>query len=197
MSTPKLSKLWDKVKEYGYNVRSKNLDGLASWNVIKKELIKNNAIGKWNIKIVGIYGFMKTKLGIKEEQCEINEKDEKIQKEIWEKYHFYLQHARIPVLNFEEPRLYRLMQVAYNAGQLKALFNDEFYTKDMKEYYADSKLSDMDSYMDDVYLMQIENSIDDELIENINIILTEQNSIGGHYELKYYKYKAKYLKKNR
>lgn len=62
---------------------------------------------------------MKGKLGLKEEVCEIDVVDGKEQKIMWEKHHFYLQHARIPVLNFEEPKLYRLMQIAYNAGQLK------------------------------------------------------------------------------
>lgn len=47
MATPKLNKLWEKVKEYGYGVRKGGKDGLASWNAIKKDLIVNNEIGRW------------------------------------------------------------------------------------------------------------------------------------------------------
>lgn len=180
MSIPKLTDLWNCVKKYGYNVRINKLDSLASWNAIKKELINSNAIGKWDKKIVGVYAHMKIKLGIKEEQCEINEADEKLQKEIWEKHHFYLQHSRIPILNINEPKLYRLMQVAYNAGQLKALFDDEFYTENMKTFYKENKLSEISTYMNIKYLQQMEESIDDTNIINIKNI---ENSIkGGNYK---------------
>lgn len=201
MATPKLIQLWENIEKHGYNIRKNNLDGLNGWNIIKKELIKNDVMGKWNKKIVGVYGHMKTKLGIKEELCEIDEEDKNIQKKIWEKHHFYLQHARIPVLNFEEPKLYRLMQIAYNAGQLRALFDDPFYTMTIKEYYINNELGKMSSYMDDKYLNQFENSINGEFIQNTDTVLdvnaNANGKIGGHfYRKKYYKYKAKYLENN-
>jgi hypothetical protein len=192
MSTPNLLKLWNDVKNYGFHVRTNDLDGLASWNTIKKEFIVNKVIGGWDIKIVGVYAHMKTKLGIKEEPCEIDEKDPSMQKKIWEKHHFYLQHARIPVLNINEPRLYRLMQVAYNAGQLKALFDDKFYTEDMVEYYDKNNLGKLGTYMSEKYLVEFENSINNEFMENVGKVLSTESG-GAKFEKKYYKYKAKYL----
>lgn len=154
MSIRNLQNMWDAIIDFGYKVRKSGEDGLESWNKIKKCLITVSTSGQWNPEIKNVYTYMKNDLGIKEE---LSECDNKV---TWEKNHFYLQHARILTLNFDEPKVYRLMQIAYNVGQLRAIFDDDFYTVEMKKYYNENELDDMTTYMSLESLESINNSID-------------------------------------
>lgn len=144
---------------------------------------------------------MKSTLKIQECENEIKADDDKKRHDLWEKYHFYLQHSKIPTLNFTEGTLTRLMQIAYNAGQLEAEWNDKIYTNELKKYYTENNLKNMGTYMNKANLKKLENSLTDEIIENLEKIFGEMNEMKGgasdYYKQKYLKYKHKYLQSSK
>ena len=73
--------------------------------------------------------------------------------EQWEVEHFFLQHFRIPHLN--KASLVKLMQIAYNAGQLEAERNSKHYPHDAKKYSADQQLILFSSYVSEQVALQI------------------------------------------
>lgn len=181
----KLQTAWDIVKKYGKHVRILKLDGLKAWNKIKPILLSIDTTGQWKSRIYEIYNHMKSTLGIVEKETDIDHNT-------WEKHHFYLQHARIPNNNRKNPPFYRLLQIAYNAGQLEAIFDDPFYTAKLKKYYYDNKLNKLETYMSNTVLNLFEHSIDDLFLTQLNAI-ANIGLVGGGYKAKYQKYKGKYL----
>lgn len=164
MATP-VGILFKKVKTYGYFTRTNNLDGLEQWEKLKQVLSKYPIIKiKWDSAIKIHYSYMKNELHIKEDITETPDH------ETWQKHHFYLQHARIPTLNPNEANIIRLMQIAYNVGQLQALWDDEFYTDKLKKYYLDYKLGEMTTYMTIDNLTKLNDSITDDLTNDMNIL---------------------------
>ena len=132
--TEQIKKLFDDIKKYGHYTREKKLDGFKQWIKLKSILSEIKTEGKWNPKVRDF--FVEMRADLKLQECENELKGSDTEKhETWEKHHFYLQHARIPTLNYSTPTLIRLMQIAYNAGQLKAAYNDEIYTSELKQYY--------------------------------------------------------------
>jgi hypothetical protein len=127
------------------------------------------------------------------------EDDDKIyhlDKDTWEKNHFFLQLARIPKNN-PELNLLRVLQISYNIGQLLAIKNK--YSREGLEYFLTNKLENIESYIN------IDKCNYDKLIlQNINeeikkIISGDNDMMGGGqneniYYNKYLKYKTKYLK---
>lgn len=193
----KIEELFEKIIGWGYNTRSKKLDGLKRWNIMKDILSQSKVKGSWNQKVKEYFVEMRSTLKIQECKDEFKGTPEDIQRE-WEKHHFYLQHARIPTLNFSEPTLVRLMQIAYNAGQLRAEWNNDFYNKDMRDFYGTNRLDNIHTYMNDESLVILNNSIDDQIMDDVNRRLSEENDVmsgGGDsvFVYKYLKYKQKYL----
>ncbi len=193
--TEKLENLFNQTKEYGKYTRINDLDGLEQWNVLKKILLKSDVKGEWNPKVKTFFVDMRSELKIQECENEIPGKNENDKHMLWEKNHFYLQHARIPTLNFSDAKLVRLIQIAYNAGQLETLHNDPFYTVKMKEYYNQNNLGNMETYMTNHDLVKLNDSITDEMTANFKKIFEGCEIKGGthEYERKYLKYKSKYL----
>lgn len=193
----KIEDLFEKIIRWGYDTRSKKFDGLKRWNVMKDILSESKVKGSWNPKVKEFFVEMRSTLKIQECKDEFKGSNEDIQRE-WEKHHFYLQHARIPTLNFSEPTLVRLMQIAYNAGQLRAEWNNDFYNKEKRDFYESNHLDNIHTYMDDESLAILNNSISEQIIDNINRKLSDEDSVmngGGDsaYVYKYLKYKQKYL----
>ncbi len=63
------------------------------------------------------------------------------------------------------------MQIAYNAGQLKAIFDDPIFTKDMKDYYDNMHLNEMTTYMDKDQLLQMGKMVSDEYVKEVENLL--------------------------
>jgi hypothetical protein len=229
-----LEKLFNTFISYGEYVREYEKDGLECWNIIKE--IVNEAIEEDNHKpnsidkILGIE-WQITRI-IKNEDVNVNINDlEKIYIYVHDtlkmygenndhikyqidsdsqlKYHFYLQLARIPFNNNLE--LVRLLQIAYNIGQLSVhLDNDSIFTPEAKDYYQINKLHDINSYINlddknfDDDQKDILNKIMIDVREKISIVLTggfrkknfndvENLESKTNYLNKYLKYKKKYL----
>jgi hypothetical protein len=120
----------------------------------------------WKGNIPTIFEEMKTKLGVHEFKEQIQESNEKLCHEIWELHHFYLQHARIPTLNLNEPTLTRLMQIAFNAGQLRACWNFPIYSEKLKAYYNDNNLQSIETYMESLFLDELNQQLPIELLNH-------------------------------
>lgn len=73
--------------------------------------------------------------------------------------HFYIQHYRLLVTsNFELSPL-KLMQVAYNIGQLKAQNKIIKYDDKLMEYYKLNKLNDVNTFIDIAEIKLVKDSI--------------------------------------
>ena len=205
--------LFNEVVDYGFQVRTKKLNGLNLWNAIKSDFNTDSGNCKWILTVNipndasdedieendlnKIYDFYHDVLGMRggdEDSEKLDANDKKGKKE-WEKYHFFLQLARIPKNN--DCSMLRLMQVAYNIGQLKAVMETGFYSKDARTFLDENNLTKLDTYVDvSKCTFGTEEQVDD-IIEKIrsknpkNIDITGQNG-GSNYLYKYLKYKAKY-----
>jgi hypothetical protein len=185
-----MENLFNKVIWYGYKVRKNKLDGLEHWNKLKNCVKENNIDinidGNWEItvnntegdeldNINDIYDFFHDDLGMRGE-----EDDEK--NEDWEKYHFFLQLARIPKKNKLD--LIRLLQVAYNIGQYNCDKEEEKYDENAMMIFNENNLGKLVSYSSH----EINENDANTLISFINDIIKEEQ-----YHKKYIKYKNKYL----
>ena len=185
-----MEELFNLVKNYGYIVRTNNLDGLTSWNEMKTLLSKICECLTWSINIINLneepissikdsYNYVHDTLGMRgeedEKECNLN----------WEKFHFFLQLVRIPKNN--ECNLVRLAQIAYNLGQLSAVYDDDsVYTSTVKRFYTINNLGVMSTYTKSKCDISAE-----DLDKIINLI--ESKIVGSGYLHKYLKYKKKYL----
>lgn len=161
--------LFENIKVYGRYVRTNGLNGLNGleyWNKIKKFIQKpeqldgmekiNEIISSigWTIDVkIGsstnsnieqiydyVHGDKKNQLKIFGEEGD--EEDKALEHDIWEQYHFFLQLIRIPKNN-PEINLIRLLQIAYNLGQLSVYIGDGsgFRSRSGSEFEANSVIS--------------------------------------------------------
>ena len=97
--------LFNQIKSYGKNTRL-NPDptdekwGLTRWNKIKPILALSKKNVEWKPAVKDFFVDMRSTLKLIECEDEIQIKDSKERHMLWEKNHFYLQHARIPTLNY-------------------------------------------------------------------------------------------------
>lgn len=184
--------LFNLVKNYGYIVRTNNLNGLTSWNEMEKLLstiIHCDGLA-WSINLVKVNRERLTSIGeaytyVHDELGMLGEAD-KTEKSNpnWEKFHFFLQLVRIPKKN--PCNLERLCQIAYNLGQLSAVKDDSVYTQAVKEFYKMNNLGAMRTYTARECVISAED------LEKIKQLI-DNKIIGSGYLHKYLKYKKKYL----
>jgi hypothetical protein len=204
MST--LQELFITVKNYGLKVRSNGAKGDIAWEKIKPFLPENTQVCsnlKWKndritIKDISmacpkeIYEYVHDVLEMRGGDEDINSEGNKPDK--WEHKHFFLQLIRIPLKYPLDLR--RICQIAYNLGQLEAVYKDEIYTKDVKTYYEKNKLEDINSYIDLSSCHDDKDYTDNicniKKISEVEEVLLKGGNI--YYYLKYLKYKNKYLK---
>jgi len=185
-----MEQLFELVKNYGYIVRTNNLDGLASWNEMKTIISTITCDGlTWRINLLNLnrerltsindaYNYVHNTLCMEGEESDPRSVN-------WEKFHFFLQLVRIPKNN--DCNLTRLCQIAYNLGQLSAVYGDVVYTTNVKQFYTMNNLDKMSAYtssrcaISDKHLQKIRELIDSKII-------------GSGYLHKYLKYKKKYIK---
>jgi len=189
-----MEELFNLIKNYGYIIRKNNLNGLINWNEMKDLLatIRCDRLS-WKINLVkpngesidgleNSYRYVHKDLGMKGEETDLRDDN-------WEKFHFFLQLVRIPYKN-PTCNLVRLAQVAYNLGQLDAVYFDDVYTASVRTFYNMNNLDKMSSYT--------ENSCDinKEDLEKIRLLMDSKIIGSGNlykYVNKYLKYKKKYF----
>lgn len=184
-----LVNLFNNLILYGKYVRTNQLDGLEYWNKIKEIVTHsrydsiNNILGsKWVItRIINdeqpykqvdnlkeIYSFVHDNLRMYGEEGD--EVKYNIDHDLWSKYHFYLQLARIPVKNNLD--LGRLLQIAYNLGQLSVHLNDDYiFTSKSKEYFETNQLNNINSYIN--LDGKILNKLEKDTLNNIEIYVKQ------------------------
>jgi mannose-6-phosphate isomerase-like protein (cupin superfamily) len=206
-----ISQLFENVKVYGRYVRENKLDGLEYWNRIKLFIKKpeqkvglnklNEIIGcNWTIKVMldsdsatkssnldQIYEFVHGENQLQIYGEEGDENKHNMTHEKWEKNHFFLQLIRIAKNNSLD--LVRLLQVAYNLGQLSICLNKKNFSAKAIGYFKSNNLDNLDSY---IKLTQIQNKqissntqIQD-LITNTILFIVEQMNLtqsGGGFDM--------------
>jgi len=156
-----MEKLFNTVINYGYYVRFNNLNGLDAWNTIKalintnQELNTNisSIIGHWNITlningenisdIPLIYNHLKNEMNLHGDDKD--QEEYKLSDEQWQRNHFYLQLARIPKNN--SCNLLRLLQVAYNIGQLVCEMKRKNFTSDYISFFLMNRLYSINTFV--------------------------------------------------
>jgi len=189
-----MEKLFEFIKNYGYIVRTNNLDGLASWNEMKAIIstISCNSLA-WNINLLNLenksignsenaYNYVHDTLGMLGEDTPTEKSNPN-----WENFHFFLQLVRIPKNN-PVCELVRLAQIAYNLGQLSAVYDDDIYTENIKRFYTMNNLDKMSTY-----ITSSSCAVSDEHFQKIRQLI-DSKIIGSGYLHKYLKYKKKYIK---
>ena len=197
-----LGLLFENVKVYGRYVRTNRLDGLEYWNRVKLFLSRleqkegldelNKIIGnKWTIEvklnstkkssnIEEIYEFVrgdgKDKLKIYGEEGD--EETKSLEHSVWEQNHFFLQLVRIP--KNSQLNLIKLLQVAYNLGQLSVCLENGIFSSDSINYFKSNNLDKLESYikLSSEQNRKIETNIQiTDLITNTNSYLLEQMNL--------------------
>ena len=83
--------------------------------------------------------------------------------------HFFVQHFRIPKLEKYNLSVIKVLQLAYNVGQLKAVFEHEnVFDKNIKNFYRDNRLGDISTYI----------PLD---AQNRHLVEKNSNQSGGQY----------------
>lgn len=168
----------------------KNFDGKAYWKKLKEQLSDIRCSFKWN-KVV-IQSAFEDIAGVR--STDEKKMDEELLMPEYVDYpsiknipnHLFIEHLRIPL--YEEPTMIKLMQIAYNAGQLIPL-RDQIVEEKMQSYLA-NRLDHIQTY---TYVNDIEITEGD-LQKLINLMDSLENQKGGFYYKKYMKYKYKYIR---
>ncbi|XWV26468.1 putative orfan [Tupanvirus soda lake] len=184
--THTLKDIWNEIVDVGYRTRSTRQNGLAAWQPYKAKYSNFNLEGyEKGIPMKNSFIDFSESLNyqyndIKEHTDVILKFDGQILNNTTETHHFLIQHFRIPKLEKYNLSVLKTLQLAYNIGQLKAVFDKEnVYTDELISLYHEKKLDDISTYI----------STD---AQNRTII--EKNiQTGGLYYEKYLKYKKKYI----
>jgi len=195
-----LGLLFENIKVYGRYVRTNRLDGLEYWNRVKLFLSRpeqkvgldelNKIIGnKWTIgvklsstkqstNIEEIYEFVHGEDGLGIYGEEGDKESKSIDHKIWEQNHFFLQLVRIP--KNSELNLIKLLQIAYNLGQLSVCLERGNFSSQAIDYFKSNNLDKLESYikLSPEQNNQIETNIQiTDLITNTNSYVLEQMTL--------------------
>lgn len=152
------------------------VDGRAIWQDIEKKVEHINIIElKYNLELNLIYDkmeFLFDKYHMKEN--ELNPKSN----------HFFMQLKNLVKTksNFEI-KLNRVLQLAFNAGQLSIFIKNNKLDKEIVDFVMENKLLDLTTYI----------SLENQKIINEKYLVEFEKVIKGGYYQKYIKYKEKYI----
>lgn len=154
--------------ELGYDVRSNKKNGLLTWQKYKNQLEPLTIEGYENgiplnnnfpllVKKIH-YNVEKNdenhenvtiKLNLHKDNMElINLKQFELHNNI-ETHHFLVQHFRIPIMQKYKLSVQKILQIAYNIGQLKADFEKgNIHDENIKFFYDENQLDKFVTYID-------------------------------------------------
>lgn len=177
-----LKELWEEMVNVGYKIRKQRENGLVSWQPYKKLYASAIIIGyEEGIPLKKSFMDLSESLPYFYEDEEHNDaqmvvEGVRLDNQI-ETNHFFIQHFRIPKLGKYKLPVLKLLQIAYNAGQLRAVFEENF-EKSIKDFYGNNNLGDITTYVED-----------DIINKEVNIV----QAGASYYYYKYLTYKNKYL----
>jgi hypothetical protein len=182
--------VFDKAREVQHKTLSgEQIDGKAVWNSIEVKIkdIKLDINLEYNHSLYELY----------EKMDKIIEKYDLASNEFNPiTNHFFLQLKNL-VKTKSNFIIYinRVLQIAYNAGQLSVLLENNKLNDDIKQFTLQNNMLDLDTYVSTDNQNIINMKIHDHIISDV-IADSNANSIqkgGNLYKLKYLKYKQKYL----
>lgn len=143
-----IRELWQDFIQYGYTTRSTQSCGFTAWTIAKKHIVAiDTPFSSWNNLSIDIFPVLKNNLKLFGDTIMVDgvETNDHSDHTIWEPHHFLLQHGRIVAKN--TPTIQRLLQIAYNAGQLYAMRAINAYTDGHMAFYDDTELNHVDTYI--------------------------------------------------
>lgn len=189
---------WEYVFKLGQHVQNienqpedNEIDGRAIWGGVECQVISTNIEGlRYNESLLPIYEHM-------DKICESHKMTEG-DREFNPKYHhFYMQLKNLVVKKSNwEIKLNRLLQLAYNAGQLSKLIELGKIPEDIKKCFEDHNLHLLDTYVSKENQTIInERYLNKTHLDKVRglIHMLGGANIQDKYYSKYLKYKYKYL----
>jgi hypothetical protein len=119
--------------KYGYLTRKHGEDGLENWKRLKPAFTTNNTISHWKPHTKHFYPAMVEFFNLIEDKS-------KTDKKTWERHHFFIQLGRIP--STKPATLECLLQIAYNAGQMKAELDEQERVQRMQAFRHNNRSPD-------------------------------------------------------
>jgi hypothetical protein len=166
-----LTNLFNNVMKYGFLVRKHKLDGKKYWTNAENVISPNNiSMNKWSVQSYSFY-YDLINMGVIEDPTMITTHDE------WQYNHFLLQHGR---LIKKECALNRLLQIAYNGGQMAyCLKNSEgtyVYTYERIKYYVSNSMTRWSTYIEPNDLKSVSTNSNMTKLINLNQWFNKQIS---------------------
>jgi hypothetical protein len=145
-----ISKLWQEMINYGYDVNKTGQNGLVMWQPMKTKYDNMMSLGKVDNPVVQRIIYNNIVMG--SDDIDLSDLkfviDDVILDNKIENHHFFIQHFRIPMISkFNLTRL-KLLQIAYNAGQFKARREKNYYDEKIMTFYDNNKLDQIQTYLE-------------------------------------------------
>jgi hypothetical protein len=144
-----INKLWQEILDIGYSTRINNKDGLQVWQPLKKQYQDSNLKFQINENFIDLTKKINYSHRLSDNDHEkvlitINYTmlDNTVPDE-----HFLIQHFRIPIMMNFNLSLLKLLQIAYNIGQSKAVFELNKYNQDIINFYKENRLGELTTYI--------------------------------------------------
>ena len=182
--------VFDKAREVQHKtLKDEQIDGKAVWNSIEVKIkdIKLDMDLKYNDSLYELY----------EKMDKIIEKYDLASNEFNPITNHYFLQLKNLVKTKSNFIIYinRVLQIAYNAGQLSVLLENNKLNDDITQFTLQNNMLDLDTYVSTDNQNIINMKIHDHIISDV-VNDSNANSIqkgGNLYKLKYLKYKQKYL----
>uniref|UniRef100_A0A6C0EFP6 Uncharacterized protein n=1 Tax=viral metagenome TaxID=1070528 RepID=A0A6C0EFP6_9ZZZZ len=141
-----LKLFWKFTINYGTYVRKNKLNGLESWQLLKKMFGTVNK--SYDLNLENLEELRKKvdykEIGKEDENAKLTVDGTEMSNDI-EHDHFFVQLFRLPKVNNKDGKLQflKLMQIAYNIGQFKA----ENYDKSVAHFFKKHKMRKLRTYV--------------------------------------------------
>jgi hypothetical protein len=190
------------VIKYGYESKSRNINGQESWNFIKNKL-DSSKICEWAITRIFpdgeiIYDNNKVYSKIHNELKMYGEDGDevayKLSHDNWERAHYVLQTTRLPKKS--DCSIQKILQIAFNIGQYQAANKKKAYNKNVNKFIELNKLDKVESYVnlnDCTPSYEILDGYIELIKDKLEYLPKAQSGGANEYYAKYMKYKLKYL----
>lgn len=135
--------LWNDMILTGYHVRSTGMDGLVAWQPYKTKY--SSYTDKIQLK-QDFCAFVRSLKYVDSDHPTLTIGDITIDNT--QPNHFLIQHFRIPIMEKFELSVLKFAQLAYNVGQLLAVFTKEdSMSQTVKEFYVRHELYKFNTYV--------------------------------------------------
>lgn len=146
-----IKSLWNHMKEIGFVVNSNNCNGLKMWQPLKKfytncqyDECKEIKIDKEIKQLTSLIKYSSNDSDDESATIKIGNTTLKNTKQA---DHFVIQHFRIAKLHNYKLPLVKLLQIAYNAGQVESEIAKQTYSDEVVEFYKSNNLGYINTFV--------------------------------------------------